>query len=100
MSSRTDPSILASVTRIPRAVVAWSPVWVPLAICVQVALLGLRPALEERERLETEAHALVVRYDELATERVELDRILQAQSDPLFVERERRALLDPTSDLR
>ena len=74
--------------------------WAPLVLCTQIAFLGLRPALQESRRLEREATALSARYDELAGERRELDRILHAQRDPLYVERERRALRDPAADIR
>ena len=89
-SSRSEPS------RGPlRSVAHWAPVWLPLALGIQIAILGLRPALQEERRLEGEREALRARQAELLAERAELDERLRAQADPLFLERERRALRHP-----
>jgi hypothetical protein len=95
----TDSSTF-ELARLPRRVVEWAPVWAPLALCAQIAFLGLRPAVQEHRRLERESAALSERYAELSKERNELDRYLRAQRDPLYVERERRALLDARADIR
>ncbi len=83
-----------------RLVLEWSPVWVPIGLCIQIALLGLRPALQEHRRLVAEEESLRARHAELVLEREELDRLLRAQSDPLYLERERRSLADPRGALR
>ena len=93
-------STLSALVRLPRSVIEWAPVWAPLAISTQIAILGLRPALQEQRRLEHEERILEQRYAELSQERFELDLRLEAQSDPLFLERERRALLNPNSPIR
>jgi len=93
-------SSLSVLFRLPRSVIEWAPVWAPLAISTQIVLLGLRPALQEERRLEREEAILEQRYAELSQERLELDLRLEAQRDPLFLERERRALLDPNSPIR
>ena len=93
-------SPLYSISKLPRALLEWAPIWAPLAISTQIAILGLRPALQEQRRLEHEEQILEQRYEELAQERLELDLLLEAQSDPLFLERERRALLNPNSPIR
>ena len=93
-------SLLGSFGRLPRAIIEWAPIWAPLAVSTQIALLGLRPALAEQRRLEHEEVILEARYAELRQERLELDLRLEAQRDPLFLEREKRALLDPKSSLR
>ena len=93
-------SSLSTLLRIPRSIIEWAPIWAPLAISTQIAILGLRPALQEQRRLEHEEKILEQRYAELSQERSELDLRLEAQSDPLFLERERRALLDPNSPIR
>jgi hypothetical protein len=98
--SRRDRTDAGSPWRLARLVVEWAPIWAPLALCVQIAFLGLRPALKEQRRLERESAALAERYQELVREHAELDRIRSAQRDPLYVERERRALLDPRTDPR
>jgi hypothetical protein len=76
----------------------WLPVFVALVLFAQVALLGLRPALRESNRL-TVAEGLLDRYGAQQERSHRLARILRAQSDPIYLERERRALLDPESDL-
>ena len=66
-SSRSEPS------RGPlRSVAHWAPVWLPLALGIQIAILGLRPALQEERRLEGEREALRARQAELLAERAEL----------------------------
>jgi hypothetical protein len=76
----------------------WLPVLVALVLFAQVALLGLRPALRESNRL-TVAEGLLDRYEAQQERAQRLARILRAQSDPIYLARERRALLDPESDL-
>ncbi len=93
-------SLLGSMGKLPRAIIEWAPIWAPLAVSTQIVILGLRPALEEQRRLEHEEAILESRYEELKEERLVLDLRLQAQSDPLFLAREKRALLDPKSSLR
>ena len=78
--------------RLVRAVLDAAPVWIPTALCVQVVMMGLLPALREQRRLERASVDLEARHEQLAEEREQLDRVLRAHSDPLFVERERRAL--------
>ena len=90
----------AKVAPAPRqqSVLYWLPVLVALVLFAQVALLGLRPALRESNRL-TVAEGLLDRYEAQQERAHHLARILRAQSDPIYLERERRALLDPDSDL-
>lgn len=75
------------------------PVLVPLAMFAQVALLGLRPALAESARLSAEEERMVDRYDLAKQQALELDRVLRAQRDPIYLERERRLLLAANSPL-
>ena len=82
-------------TRTVRAVTNSAPVWIPITLCTHLIVQGLLPALKEEQRLEFEGAALEARHAELTAERYELDRILEAHRDPVFLERERRALLDP-----
>ena len=76
----------------------WFPVLAALLVFAQVSLLGLRPALRESARLAT-AEGLLDRYRAEEQRANDLARILRAQSDPIYLERERRALLDPEGDL-
>ena len=78
--------------RLLRVVLDAAPVWIPTAVCVQVVMLGLLPALKERRRLEHESVVLEARHAQLARQREELDRVLRAHRDPIYIERERRAL--------
>jgi hypothetical protein len=73
----------------------WLPVLVALLVFAQVAYLGLRPALTEERRLGAAEAELEERLARAEDEGQELERLLEAQSDPIYRERERRALLDP-----
>ena len=84
---------------IGRAILAWAPVWVPVGLGVQIAVLGLRPALQEHRRLTAEEDVLRARHAELSAEAETLQRRVHALDDPLYLERERRALRDPKSSL-
>jgi hypothetical protein len=79
--------------------VFWAPVWVPLAVLAQVALLGLGPALAESRRLDGAARDLSERLERERTAAAELQRLLRAQSDPIYLERERRLLRAPDGPL-
>jgi hypothetical protein len=70
----------------------WSPVWIPLALLAQIALLGLAPARDEAQRLENAGTALEQRLELELAERQTLERVLRAQDDPIYLERERRLL--------
>ena len=73
----------------------WLPAAIALAVFVQVAYLGLRPALAEERRLSAAEAELEGRVAHAQDEGQELARLLEAQADPIYRERERRALLDP-----
>jgi hypothetical protein len=73
----------------------WIAVLVALGFFAQVSLSGLRPALQERQRLEREEQRLLQRREALDARTRELTERLAAQRDPVYIERERRALLDP-----
>jgi hypothetical protein len=70
----------------------WSPVWIPLALLAQIALLGLAPARHEAKRLGAAEAALGERIDGELEDRLVLERVLRAQDDPIYLERERRLL--------
>ncbi len=79
-----------------RRCVAWSGVWIALALLAQVAWLGLRPAVAERRRLAEAEDRLRARVEREEHEARELERVERAQNDPVFLERERRALRSDT----
>jgi hypothetical protein len=70
----------------------WAPVWVACVVLAQVALFGLGPALAESRRLDRAERELAARHERAERERDELERWMRAQSDPIYLERERRAL--------
>jgi hypothetical protein len=90
------PSIAAAPARTSkgplRAWIAWAPVWIAFAVLGQVALLGLRPAMAERRKLAEAESQLRARIEREERQAAELERLERAQNDPIFLERERRAL--------
>lgn len=73
-----------------RRLLYWLPVLLAMVFFGQVALLGLRPALREKERL---AEAEVVLRERHARDTVLASSIalhLRARQDPVFQERQRR----------
>ena len=78
----------------------WLPVALALAVFAQVAIQGLRPALSESRRLRAAEESMLERYADGMERRAELSDLLRAQSDPVFLERERRLLLLEDSPLR
>ncbi len=72
----------------------WAPVWIPLGLLAQIALLGLRPARAEGERLEREAAGVLARHErtEAEWERMRAER--EAWDDEVWRERMRRARID------
>ncbi len=86
------PSLRARATQVGGKLAYWAPVWVPMVVLAQVALGGLRPALAESRRLDREEERMAERLDRELAESAQLERALQAQDDPIFLERERRLL--------
>lgn len=81
---------LAGLTLVIRELCSWAPVWIPLVLVAQIGIRGLRPALAEQRRLERAETGLELRHDQALEESTELDRLLRAQDDPIYQERERR----------
>ena len=81
-------------------VLGWLPPALALMVFAQVCLLGLRPSLAESRRLAQAEELLSGRHTAALEVRDELDRVLRAQSDPVFLERELKALRTPGSTLR
>ena len=82
-----------------RGVLYWLPVLLPLAIFAQFALLGMRPALDESERLARSEARLVASFEEQLARSQRIDSMLRAQRDPIYLERERRMVLAADSSL-
>jgi hypothetical protein len=81
-------------------VLAWVPPAVALVVFAQVCLLGLKPSLAESRRLAQAEELLQARHSAALERRQELDRVLRAQSDPIYLERERKLLRTPGNPLR
>lgn len=77
------------------SLLAWLPALAAVSLTAQIGLIGLRPALLEAQRLEREESRLSQRRVELRDQSAELLAALQAQQDPIYLERERKRLLDP-----
>ena len=77
------------------ALMGWIPMAVALCLFYQVYGLGLRSAIDEEQRLIEAQAELETRYVQAQAASVELERILRAQEDPMYLERERRKLLSP-----
>ena len=77
----------------------WAPVWAALVLLAQVGLAGLRPALAESRRLDRVEERIETRHEAVLAHRSRLEGMLRARHDPIFLERERRALLDPVGPL-
>jgi hypothetical protein len=86
------PSLRARAALVGNKLAYWAPVWVPMVVLAQVALGGLRPALAESRRIDREEVRMAERLDRELAESAQLERALQAQDDPIFLERERRLL--------
>lgn len=78
-----------------RGVLAWAPVWMPLILFAQIGLRGLRPALDESRHLDRAEADLTARHERVVERQHELQRMLRAQADPMWQERQRRLLLAP-----
>ncbi|MBM3991671.1 MAG: hypothetical protein FJ298_11770 [Planctomycetes bacterium] len=86
------PSRREQAKELGNRLVYWAPVWIPMVVLAQVALGGLRPALAESRRLDREEERMAERLEREHVESARLERSLQAQDDPIFLERERRLL--------
>lgn len=75
--------------------VRWIPTLAALLVFAQVCLLGLRPALAESRRLLAAEERMSDRYTAALEHREDLERMLRAQKDPIYLEREVRFLRDP-----
>jgi hypothetical protein len=77
---RLAGSLLAGLCR-------WAPVAIALAFFAQLALLGLRPAIAERQRLAAAEQRLEQRLGLEEEERGALSAFRSALEDPIYRER-------------
>ena len=94
MASGPTPAAapMRALAGLARWTVHWAPVWVPLVFLWQVAVLGWRPALEERARLERERVAVVGRHRQTRERYEGMQAELAAWGDPVYRERLRAIL--------
>jgi hypothetical protein len=71
---------------------AWTPVWIPFALFVQLTLFGLRSAVRESHELDRLEDGVEERVEALRAERAALERDLRKLDDPIYRERVRRSL--------
>jgi hypothetical protein len=83
--------------RVTRALLAWTPVWIPLVFLGQLLVLGWWPAAAEAARLERAAAEVRARAAALEAEERELAARSQMLADPIYRERVRRSLVDPAA---
>ena len=72
-------------------VLYWAPVWAAGLVFAQLALLGMRPARQERARLELETARMNQRVAALLEQREGLGLDLRRLSDEIYRERVRRS---------
>ncbi len=68
----------------------WAPLWVPVVLLLQILLLGLKPALEERSRLKAQRPAVEERHKSSRKLYDKALRVNDAWQDPKFPERKKR----------
>ena len=73
-----------------QVLLGWLPLLAALGLLAQIGLVGLRPALEEQERLRAAEQRVLDRHRELLEESRRLEAEAAAWEDPIFRERLRR----------
>ena len=68
----------------------WAPVVLATGFLALVAFNGLTPALKEQRRLEQKSAQMDQVNRQLVEEEAGLERVLEAQADPMYIERLRR----------
>ena len=84
-------SIAGGLRTVAVFVAYWAPVWIPLGLMAQIAVLGLQPALEERRRLAREAPVVEARHERTRAQYERMRAQAEAWTDPVWRERWRRA---------
>lgn len=68
----------------------WAPLWAPIVLLLQILILGLIPALQERNRLAVERPAVQARHNSSRRVYEDAQRINNAWQDPMFQARKER----------
>lgn len=68
----------------------WAPLWAPTVLLLQILLLGLAPALKQRQQLAAQRPAVQARHDSSRRVYKEAQRINDAWQDPMFQARKER----------
>ncbi|HIG87380.1 MAG TPA: hypothetical protein EYQ25_10090 [Planctomycetes bacterium] len=68
----------------------WAPLWTPIVLLLMILLLGLKPALEERSRLEAQRPAVEARHKSSRKAYLQAQREHDAWQDPIFQARKER----------
>lgn len=84
---RPRPFLARALAALCGGVFYWMPVWIPLGLLAQVALLGMKPALAESRRLAVHERVLTGRLEERVSRRDELRALFDALADPVYRER-------------
>lgn|GEM_PF-3519174 len=79
-----------SLRRLVASCLHWAPLWAPLVLLLQITLLGLRPALQERSRLAAERPAVEARHIKSKVDKEREERTNKAWQDPMFKARKER----------
>ena len=76
----------------------WTPIWVPVLFLAQLVVLGLRPVLATRARLDRAESEVNARVEALQREERELAAEARMLGDAVYRERVRRSLVDPSAE--
>ena len=76
----------------------WAPLWAPLVLLVQITLLGLRPALQERSRLEAQRIEVETRHNTSQKAYRKAKKNNDAWQDPIFQARKERVWYRDSED--
>jgi len=92
-SSRRARPLARLLGQLASRLVFWAPVWLPLVFVYQLVLGGLRPTLQEGERVRGAEAEVRARVDALEAERADLETRRAMLSDPIY-----RARVERTRD--
>ncbi len=73
----------------------WAPVFALMVLFAQIAFLGVRPALAERQRMDVAERGMQERLQVAEANFQEVEAQLSVRKDPIFQERLRRLRLHP-----
>jgi hypothetical protein len=73
----------------------WAPVFALMVLFAQIAFLGVRPALAEKQRMDVAERGMQERLQVAEATFQEVEAQLSVRKDPIFQERLRRLRLHP-----